>query len=65
MECVKCGKEMTDDSGMPNIGISININVTGPESRERMNMQKQFGKYDIDKVYQFCWECWLDSLFNT
>ena len=59
--CDRCKKELTDKDGVDNIGISIEI--WGKEKREFC--QKLLGKYEMDRAYNFCYECWLDSLFGV
>lgn len=63
MKCAKCGKEMTDDDGVSMTGISFNASVY--EEAKFDFMKKQLGKYTPSKTYNFCFECWLDSLFRV
>jgi len=63
--CDKCGKEMTDsssESGSALIGVAVQF--TTSKEFGRAFAQKQLGKYELNKKYQFCWECLLDSLFG-
>ena len=75
--CSKCGKCMTDERGVSLIGISIQYVIadkeTGDSSAHFVNItreqnevfvKEQFGKYAAENKYQFCWECWLDSLMG-
>ncbi|MFH1616469.1 MAG: hypothetical protein ABIG61_15450 [Planctomycetota bacterium] len=63
MTCVKCGKNMTDEDGGTTIGISLELTVEPGQPDAFLKMQ--LGKYEVNKRYEFCWECWLDSLFNN
>ena len=66
MKCVKCGKEMESPSGISIIGIHIRLALGDDATQEDMDfIREQFGKYDIKKPYDFCYECWLDSLFGN
>ena len=59
--CSKCSKCMTDTDGTSVSGISIDFILDTNANTEFI--QKQLGKYEI-KTYEFCYECWLDSLFG-
>ena len=63
LKCAKCGKDMTNVDGSTNIGIVLE--VRSEPGRSDAFMKAQLGKYEINKAYRFCWECWLDSLFNN
>lgn len=41
--------------------ISISVNADNYEKFRK----RQLGKYEIGKIYEFCWECWLDSLMGV
>lgn len=64
--CCKCGKNM-NYKGSSVIGVSISLKVY-PDFDDKgyiNHIKKQLGKYEIGKDYNFCCECWLDSLFNN
>ena len=61
--CSRCHKLMSDKDGSSTIGASITVTVDPPN--DPTFMQKQMGKYGINRTYNFCWECWLDSLFGV
>jgi len=54
---------MTDEQGTTIIGVAISFTNTTGQNEEQA--QKQLGKYRINKKYEFCYECWLDSLFGN
>lgn len=60
--CAKCNKEM-EEKGMLVAGIIVQLSCTIEDKKEFV--QKQLGKYKIEKEYMFCYECWLDSLFGV
>ena len=61
MRCDKCGKNMKKPDTEENwIGCSMGFSC---EPGQEDFFQKQLGKYQIGKTYNFCYECWLDSLF--
>ncbi len=60
--CSHCGKDMTVGQTTC-VGISLQWKTDNENLR--YDAQKQLGKYDLDKTYQFCWECWLDSLMGV
>ena len=62
--CDKCAKELADERGTSITGIVIQSITTDADFFSKEFMQKQFGKYELDKSYRFCHECWLDSLFG-
>ncbi len=62
--CDKCGKEMTDERGASLIGMVLEV-VRYPEgSMSEEFVEKQLGKYEMNRRYKFCFECCLDSLFG-
>jgi len=61
--CSKCGKDMADNSGAVTIGARIEVKVI--DGVDQTHFKKQLGKYELGKCYQFCWECWLDSMFGV
>lgn len=68
--CAKCGKEMSMGNDRNVIGVRIQI-IADPDfvctpDGFLVNdfIKKQFGKYNQD-IYDFCFECWLDSLFGV
>ncbi len=68
MKCDKCGKDMTSPGGGNTIGLRTTIMGPGPnvdDRRDEEHYRKQIGKYELNREYCFCWECWLDSLFNN
>jgi len=62
--CSKCGKCMTNKDGTSVIGIHLQARVL-PDTTDydKTFWQEQLGKYEV-KDYSFCYECWLDSLFQ-
>ena len=67
MRCSKCGKEMTDEKGNTFAMLEITIRPD-KEAEEDFGMskefmQKQLGKYQLDKKFSFCCECYLDMCF--
>ena len=62
--CDKCGKDMANPEGHMAIGVMIGA-VPHGEHEQHEYMKRQFGKYDLGKIYNFCYECWLDSLFGV
>ena len=47
------------------VGISLEMCMDSDDYPKEKFMQKQIGKYELGKRYNFCWECWLDSLFGV
>jgi len=67
MKCYKCGKDMTKWQMRGEIEslIGIKISAHANLSREERNfVQRQLGKYEIGKDYNFCLECYIDSLMK-
>ena len=64
MECDKCKKNMTDSDGASVIGLSIRVDVKNSPKRTQEFFEKQLGKFSVNRDYNFCYECWLDSLFG-
>lgn len=58
--CYKCGKNMADDDGEVFPGFSIKVNKGSP--KKDIFLKRQMGKYDLDREYEFCWECFIDAL---
>ncbi len=56
MECSKCKKDIESV-----IGVSIIVSIQNNAFEE--DLKRQFGKYPVAS-YNFCYECWLDSLFG-
>ena len=65
MQCDRCGKEMTDSRGTTICGVEITANFNLLDNEYKEFVQKQLGKYALNRQYAFCWECWLDSLFGV
>ncbi len=76
--CSACGKDMKDPvSGMTIIGAVLTYEVPEPNpgkiifrSPTEKFLREQFGKFAPPEgerkiVYQFCYECWLKSLFGA
>lgn len=64
--CDKCGKCITYKDKFT---LSVDIAMNPPfdpvlDVGLRNFYQKQAGNYTLDKVYRFCWECFLDALFG-
>ena len=60
MKCSKCGKEMSHNNS-DLMGISLKLNSL---AFPKEFLQNQMGKYELDKEYSFCFECFIDSLFQ-
>ena len=63
INCAKCNKELEDEKGQSITGMMIRITASGNISPEFV--QKQMGKYEIGKDYNFCFECLLDTLMGV
>lgn len=61
MNCDRCGKDMTDKDGTSLIGMVID--TKGNEENKEF-LKRQLGKYESDRKYKFCFECFLDCLFG-
>ncbi len=75
-ECDGCGKSMLYDGwestgrnggqsqNQPStlVGISLEVLTSDCSPSQKAFLKKQLGKYEMNKRYEFCWECWLDSL---
>jgi len=61
MKCDVCSKEMEED-GASLIGISSTFSAETFDTFSVEFTQRQLGKYEINKTYNVCWECWLKSL---
>ncbi len=62
MICDKCGKNMKSSSGFNMVGVSLQFYLNVPGEDE--HFKKQFGKYNHKNVWNFCYECWIDSLMR-
>lgn len=63
MKCARCDKDMEHKgTGSNFIGSSIEVRLGVFGDKEFY--QKQMGKYKLNHPYNFCWECWLDSLMG-
>jgi len=66
--CDGCGKNMhSDELNCSIIGVSIRVDLPddwakNKDKQTRTFLQQQLGKYEGDYNYQFCYECWLNSL---
>lgn len=60
--CDKCGKNMQSASGCTVIGVAISFKHSIEAESE--HIKKQFGKYAEKNNWNFCYECWLDSLMG-
>jgi len=67
MECSRCDKEMERYDGGCDIATKISIATgTAPSLMEIEYAKKQLGKYYKPNVeYNFCVECWIDSLMGV
>ncbi len=62
--CSRCKKSMTNDKdGSTTIGMILEVKFES--GQDDTFIKEQLGKYEINKAYQFCWECWLDSLMGV
>ena len=59
--CSRCGKCMTKRDGTHFAGIDIHLHG---ETTDDAFLKKQLGKYADQDRYCFCFECWLNSLFQ-
>ena len=64
MQCNRCGKEMTDENGFSLTGFSLVIRWEADSDSNKAFYEKQMGKYELDREYNFCFECWLGSLMG-
>lgn len=65
IHCEGCGRSLTDENGSSIIGVSITVTVKDDEAQINTDfIKRQMGKYEINKSYNFCYECWLDSLMG-
>ena len=65
MKCDKCDKVITDEHGNLVAGLTLVVYTADSPNEETMAfLQKQMGKYLLDKKYNFCFECLLDTLFT-
>lgn len=66
MNCDKCGKNMTiiNEDGTSTNVFGFQLNHIGEKTDAlEVFMREQFGKYTKNQ-YNFCFECYLDSLFG-
>lgn len=61
LKCSACGKEV-ESNGKSFIGITIKITYEDNKEFPIEFIQKQMGKYKVNKQYNICWECWLKSM---
>ena len=62
--CERCNKELEDEKGNSHAGMVVcvrNISL----SNDTEFLQKQMGKYEVGKDYNFCFECLLDTLMGV
>jgi len=65
IHCSRCGKSMTDEHGSSIIGVQITVRTEdGVMDMTKDHTKEQLGKYELNKEYSFCYECWLDSLMG-
>ena len=67
MKCDGCGKEMSPktENGETIIGCCIQSKADRMNEEAIEYVQAQFGKYELNREYNFCYECWLDSLMGV
>ena len=53
---------MTGADGSSLEGISLQVLA---EDAPKDFVQAQLGKYEIGRIYCFCWECWLNLLMGV
>lgn len=64
-KCCKCEKEMCDEDGTTLTGYSLQFYITEDQTESKKAFcKKQLGKYEPNHSYDFCYECWLDSLMG-
>ncbi|MCK5607096.1 hypothetical protein KAR91_34750 [Candidatus Pacearchaeota archaeon] len=63
--CDRCDKNMTDEHGNSTIGCQLELRVETGDRDLVEHYEKQLGKYRLNRIYHFCWECWLDSLMRA
>ena len=59
MKCSKCGKSLIGIHGEEIVAKTISR-----RTMDRVNFEKQFGKFSDQNDYHFCFECVLDSLMS-
>ena len=70
MNCIKCGKDLKNWQNVDMVGIKMTFINASLKKEDEEDIKKQLGKYYdlwVDKSngsFNFCWECWLDSLFG-
>ncbi len=62
MKCSKCAKEMTSPDGTTVEGMRLRFIFPSLDDSKEW-IKTQLGKYPLQD-YDFCYECWLDSLFG-
>jgi len=55
------GKEINYPTSISAISITFSISENESEGYRKL-FKHQVGKYEIGRTYNFCCECWLDSL---
>ena len=64
IRCSRCNKLMTHSDGTNLVGLSITFKFGGLDEEYKKFYKKQLGKYAENKDYNFCFECWIDSLMG-
>lgn len=59
--CDRCGKKMQVTDTMSTIGVCIKIMA---DDKDRDIVLEQFGKYAYKDNWNFCFECWINSLLR-
>ena len=61
--CDSCGKILEKkESGLSSTAIPIYVRTAGCSEEVAAHLQEQLGPYEINRIYQVCWECQLRSL---
>lgn len=65
--CSRCSKCMTNESSNTNfVGVHLSMHVSEASEADKEFVDRQLGKYAFgNRVWRFCWECWIDSLFQA
>ena len=75
MDCDRCHKSLEGGTKVSGV-VGIKIILRGTDHKQESGylsieqpdddfLQLQLGKYELNKEYNFCYECLLDALFQT
>lgn len=60
--CNNCGKNMRNPSNGNTVALCLSLN---DDNENTTFLQKQMGKFELDKKYSFCYECFIQSFFKN